>query len=333
MAHDNLLPKSADNESDQPISIPETSPSEAVINGAIVVTAVITIGIGVAAVCTDNWHYTSNAVANMQRGLFRTCSVESVEGKPEYFCHGHDHREFCGHGVTAIRNRFTWPSVFAVLSLITLALIPTGAVAGWFLFKPRPKVFMGVAALSVAFMLAGVTIFVHTLDAWYFCNLEYCEFTRVNLLNNPESLCLSGLGFSFVLAMVYLGGVVLVMLFAALYARWLRTGLIVDLEPVYAAERAKAKAAKAGEQSSDQDASPNEAVGAEGALHGGVQVMSTSLDDPAAEWTFDPATGMHWSAVHQLYLEAATSRFYDPNTDCWYNPATDVWEPAHSRSM
>ena len=226
---------------------------EAVLTGSIVATSVVALGFGVAAVATPHWHYTDTEISHMRRGLFSVCSVQNVDGYMRYDCKGHPPSAPCGQSYASVRNRFVWPPLLAVLSLVVLLLIPLGATCSWFLFRPRPKTLLAITTAALICMLTAMTVHVHTMDDWYFCEREFCNYFQAVLLNT-ETVCLSGLGYSFMLACLYCAALALIMVLCALYARWIRSGAIVDTyEQRQAAKRGdsgkskddKAKAAKA----------------------------------------------------------------------------------------
>lgn len=292
---------------------------ESRVIGAIVATATVSLGFGVAATATPHWHYTDSAVQHMRRGLFQACSVEAVNGAASYTCAQHDSTPFCGHSYDDTRNRFVWPAVLAVLSLVVLASIPIGATASWCLFRPRPRTLLAITLLSMVLMLIATSVFISTMDGWYFCGAEFCNYAKSQLLNSGDGLCNSGLGFSFVLAMIYLGGLVVVAVTCALYARWVRLGAIVD--PSIEASASSKAATAATKVASDNDAH---------VIDGAAQPSSSGSPDAGVQdWVVDPKSSLLWSAHHQLFLNPADGRFYDPSADSWYVPETDQWIPAH----
>jgi hypothetical protein len=295
---------------------------EALVIGGIVTCSLVALAFGIAAVATPDWHYTLNGFAHVRRGLWETCSVERVDGALRYYCQVHSSRPVCGHDIVTIRNRFIWPAVLAMLSLVTTALLPIGATLSWCLYRPRPRTLLILSLVSLALMVTAMTIYVHTLDAWYFCGREFCSFARAELLNSEAGFCFSGLGYSFILVLLYDLGLVMVAVACALYARWVRLGLIVDADAIRKMEEKKKQRSTDGKALPDGDA-------LDASVENAKFVGSLSLDDPHADWVFDQATGMYWSAVNGLYLEPASNRFYDPASDCWHDPETDQWIPAH----
>lgn len=280
--------------------------AEGRVMASIVASSLIGLAFGIASVATPHWHTTDNAFAHNRRGLFDACSAEMVNGVLEEYCQPLSIAPFCGHDTPAIRQRFTWPAVFAILSLIVLFSIPFGATVSWCLYKPRPGVLLTVSMTAMVLMVIGMTIYLHTVDSWYFCEREFCEYARMELGNT--GLCVSQVGYSFVLGLLYLVCCVVTMVLSALYMRWVRQGVIVE-------QRKKSKDGADGGDAAAAGQDASEPYGTED----GVVV---------SDWVWDAEAAMHWSASNRLYLHPVTRHFYDPDTQSWFDPATGTWTAA-----
>jgi hypothetical protein len=298
---------------------------EGQIVGGIVVCAVLALLVGTAAVATPHWHVTDNAFSHVRRGLFTVCAAESIDGYYEETCRPLSTVAFCGHTAAAVRARVVLPAVFAVASLVLQLLLIVLAVSSWFKFKVRARGLMLLAFLSAALIATAMAIVVHTYDAWYFCDKEFCEYGRDELGNTQ--LCLSTLGFSFYLVTAYLMLALTVMGLCALYVRAVRYGVIVER---VREEDSDDEGAGGGGGARGMSRAPTRSRMGR-AMHAGPDGSDAPTDaaeDTGAavdDWVFDAKCAMYWSPSELIFYHPVRHEYYDPQRAQWWDSDKEEW--------
>lgn len=335
--------------------------------GILIFSALSTI-VGIFAMVTNHWHLTDSAYAHVRRGLFQVCTAETIGGSYTEACKSHETISFCGHQSTEIRSRIGGAASMAISSVAIEALTAVVTVAAWCCWRIPPKVLFVLSASSICAMGVCITVTMHTWDAWYFCNQEFCAYTRTFLGNGGEGagmMCLSSVGYSFMLAclasLLGLG----TLFCSAMYVRFDRLGMmsyskerslvvvaetdVVDPASAGDATRTALRGLPPGEGDLRGSSAPTQMNGLapasrpddaqplqhEDYFDAGL-VDGGGFEPQAGPQTGDTifAQGSQWAyhASHGMWWSEQEGLYLDSDTMRFYDPSSKMWYDPNTRS-
>ena len=175
--------------------------------------SLLAVGFGIAAIVTNSWYETGTLYAYSRRGLFSMCVAREVASAESYQlrtfkeeCYSPDYADFCGHKSVDIRMRFVWSAVFSIVAVAAqfAIFIFTGLfwLNGGSVFAIRSHPLFFACFIPPVCTAIGLSIFVHTVDSWYYCGTNFCIYVQLEFYNRGN--CTERFGYSFYLALISL---------------------------------------------------------------------------------------------------------------------------------
>ena len=259
--------------------------------------------LGVVGGISRPWYQTRIGTVTTSQGLFKTCATSG--GTQVCADNQYTDQTSCERTGDSLKTRIT--TVFALTIIGSVfGLISFGLVIGFCCSNSSCPGASGLmtTVFALACQAISVALFAYTIENWYFCDKEYCEFAQLTDCDNSY-------GMSFLLCAV---AVALYFFAMILHAIALCTA---EPDDAAAAAPAASRAASPGE--------PYKQPEQEQAYYGGEEAAAAD-DGPGGDYVWDEDAQLYWSDAEQLYLDTNTGKYYDPSYQAWYDPATGAWE-------
>lgn len=280
----------------------------------------------IVAVGTTRWYVIDTDTSLTQLGLKTMCVTDKSAGGQktcEDITLKTSDLTTCTREEDDVKSRFLAVQVVtAFMVILIFASILMNAIQvmkSIFIVKTLIAVF---SVISIILGCIAFGVYVHTLEAWFFCDTDFCDYYAAFYAGQT---CDSSLGYSCIFVIIAFVSMVAQLVFAMIAVKAHRPDAPVrggGHGPQY--DHAK----NGGRHNVGDTVTPRHGADPDDHQNYVSNQPAAQNDCGDEDWVLDADTGYMWSETQQMYFDEDSGHYFNPDYNQWYNPDTEEWYEA-----